>query len=247
MTSEAYYLFGSAVLPGKLKFHDIKILNLFENGEVLCKEGDDIEISLFHFLMRIDNFQEAFDTLISDRSSEETISIETFCDCCLAPMKKPLKFMESMRYLSFIRTFFGDDTKCAEEGHICRECIRMEKGNEYRWSEWQWSEPNNNFGKITTGFFSELIELCDDDGEWESRLFERLNMLEYSDFLKTPYWRVISFFVKSKYRWMCANCRNKSNLAVHHKTYKNHGMEHRKWDTDLVCLCNSCHQKEHSK
>lgn len=82
----------------------------------------------------------------------------------------------------------------------------------------------------------------------EDFLFRRIRKMSYQDFLKTRYWDAISYHVKHVNDKTCNRCSaTRTRLEVHHKTYKNHGLEHRYWKSDLECLCHDCHSKEHSK
>lgn len=69
--------------------------------------------------------------------------------------------------------------------------------------------------------------------------------LDYNQFLATPYWRAISWFIKRSSYKQCRRCGKRGGiLHVHHKTYKNHGDELHHLE-DLVCLCNNCHKVIH--
>ena len=73
---------------------------------------------------------------------------------------------------------------------------------------------------------------------------DKLRKLDYSEFLKTPYWKTVGEAVKSRAGWRCENCGETRNLQVHHKTYEHHGDEIHHLQ-DLVCLCRECHAKVH--
>ncbi len=68
----------------------------------------------------------------------------------------------------------------------------------------------------------------------------------YSDFLKTPYWKTLSYKAKKKAGFKCVVCDSTENLQAHHKRYDNHGDIIKEVD-DLVCLCAECHAKIHGK
>lgn len=70
--------------------------------------------------------------------------------------------------------------------------------------------------------------------------------MPYNDFLKTPYWKSISQFVKNRDFCRCVKCGNQKRLHVHHKTYEHHGDELHHLD-DLITLCNKCHTVEHEE
>lgn len=71
--------------------------------------------------------------------------------------------------------------------------------------------------------------------------------MNYYDFLETPYWKAIAAYVKQKRGFKCQLCGSGLNLAVHHRTYENHGYEHcyNVMNTDLIVLCKNCHSKFH--
>lgn len=90
-----------------------------------------------------------------------------------------------------------------------------------------------------------LDKLSDND---DALVKKAINGMDYRLFLMTNYWLTVSNHVKSFYKNTCFACGNSNRpMQVHHKTYENHGIEHRTWHTDLVCLCGICHKKEHSK
>jgi len=72
-----------------------------------------------------------------------------------------------------------------------------------------------------------------------------IKAMNYNDFLQTPYWKIIATKVKKNANYQCVYCKATTNLEVHHKTYKNHGCEHKFWKEDLISLCSACHTKEH--
>jgi 5-methylcytosine-specific restriction endonuclease McrA len=81
----------------------------------------------------------------------------------------------------------------------------------------------------------------------EDDIVRHITEMSYDDFLRTPYWKAISDYVKYKFNCVCRLCKNTNNLNVHHKIYDNHGYEHRiaVIETDLTVLCRDCHKKIH--
>ena len=73
---------------------------------------------------------------------------------------------------------------------------------------------------------------------------ERILHMDYQDFLKTPYWKSIAYFVKAEAGGKCSVCGATKTLEVHHLTYDNHGDELHHLD-DLVCVCKKCHENQH--
>lgn len=104
----------------------------------------------------------------------------------------------------------------------------------------------------------ELDKACRD--KWYSRLIEVLKwpslvslvsfaikQMKYQDFLRTPYWKVVSQQVREDAGNKCQICNDGSKtLHVHHRNYSIHGMEHDNLK-DLICLCEDCHAKFHNK
>lgn len=70
-----------------------------------------------------------------------------------------------------------------------------------------------------------------------------LQALPYPEFLRTPYWRIITAHLRASRR-RCNRCQATRGLNVHHRTYRNHGREHAHL-TDLEVLCRDCHAHEH--
>lgn len=76
-------------------------------------------------------------------------------------------------------------------------------------------------------------------------LLNELSTMDYRNFLKTPYWFVISQYVRYKDKYKCRLCDAKGYLNVHHKTYEHRGLEIIYTD-DLITLCGHCHSHHHN-
>lgn len=72
-----------------------------------------------------------------------------------------------------------------------------------------------------------------------------LNM-PYDEFLKTPYWKSISKYVKTVSGNRCQKCGSARRLQVHHMNYQHHGDELHHLE-DLICLCKDCHLEIHNE
>jgi hypothetical protein len=70
--------------------------------------------------------------------------------------------------------------------------------------------------------------------------------MNYYDFLKTPYWKIVSKKAKEFCGYRCMLCNSSNNLHTHHRTYEHHGEEHRYIKEDLIVLCKECHSKFHN-
>ena len=71
-----------------------------------------------------------------------------------------------------------------------------------------------------------------------------IKKMPYKEFLKTPYWKIISEFQKYNAGYECVICGSKNILNVHHTTYKNHGDEITHVE-DLITVCRECHKAIH--
>lgn len=102
--------------------------------------------------------------------------------------------------------------------------------------------PNEGFDwKKLAAQMKSLCATCNTD-----RLAEAIKELEYGEFLRTPYWKIVSFDVKSKHKFRCVMCDSNQHLQVHHKNYSLHGYEHTfEGIRSLTCVCDDCHSKHH--
>lgn len=78
----------------------------------------------------------------------------------------------------------------------------------------------------------------------KSKVIEHIKNMQYYDFLKTPYWKAIAQQKRYYAKYKCELCASSENIAVHHKTYDNHGNEIENL-SDLIVLCSECHEKFH--
>lgn len=69
----------------------------------------------------------------------------------------------------------------------------------------------------------------------------------YNNYLKSNHWKNLRNKMLIENNYKCQKCRKtkeKYELQIHHKSYKNIGHEHKK---DLVLLCKECHKKKHKE
>lgn len=71
----------------------------------------------------------------------------------------------------------------------------------------------------------------------------------YKNYLKTDYWWTVKNTVQKRDNFECQVCKNRTNLEVHHITYKvngesilNNEFRYLKW---LITLCENCHEEVH--
>jgi hypothetical protein len=68
--------------------------------------------------------------------------------------------------------------------------------------------------------------------------------LNYSDFLLTPYWKIVREIKLRQANFSCERCGCGKCLQTHHKTYDHRGSEHLHLG-DLEVLCDICHKRHH--
>lgn len=78
---------------------------------------------------------------------------------------------------------------------------------------------------------------------WDVVLKHILGM-KYYEFLKTPYWKLMSQKKKIEAGYKCQLCNSAEYVSVHHRNYKYKGMEIYNMG-ELVVLCDNCHKKHH--
>ena len=57
---------------------------------------------------------------------------------------------------------------------------------------------------------------------------------------ETFYRNIVMPTIRRKYNYMCANCKSKKYLDIHHISYEKQDINH------MILLCRKCHKKEHS-
>jgi hypothetical protein len=80
---------------------------------------------------------------------------------------------------------------------------------------------------------------------WLNKIAIVTKQPEYDQYIKSAQWRNISKLIKGRAGNKCAHCgRSSSKLEVHHLTYERFGNERM---TDLVALCQLCHEEADKK
>lgn len=143
--------------------------------------------------------------------------------------------------------------------YVCNNCINKEK--EEREILWKNKQIENE--KYFISYFNMLI---DPYSSWKNNVkiqekirdiencmyyvdkqkrFELISILNYSDYLNTPYWKAIAEYKKRKNK-NCQLCGSNINLNVHHTDYSILGNEFENLNK-LTVLCKNCHYKYHNK
>lgn len=141
------------------------------------------------------------------------------------PEEKPNKVKELTKAIQEIGDTLGDTKE-----RVIRDILRTE-------------------GHVSVKEKCKFIDLFIYGGQDEfpvEEVKERILHMDYQDFLKTPYWKSIAYFVKAEAGRKCSICGATKTLEVHHLTYDNHGDELHHLD-DLVCVCKKCHEGFHNQ
>lgn len=94
-------------------------------------------------------------------------------------------------------------------------------------------------GVAVLGAISRAVERRARQRRIEAR---RARQREYRRYLKTEGWKQRRQVALDRAGGFCEDCGIRSNLEVHHRTYKRKGAER---PGDLVAICPSCHEERH--
>lgn len=72
----------------------------------------------------------------------------------------------------------------------------------------------------------------------------KLRKLPYNEYLKSDHWQQIKKEIKKVFK-TCVICNSKTNLQVHHRSYKHRGNSNKEI-RDLILLCSECHELFHT-
>lgn len=84
-------------------------------------------------------------------------------------------------------------------------------------------------------------------------IVEKEVLSSYSDLLKHEKWLEKRRFILQRDQYRCRNCGSAAELEVHHRQYhfiKTNRVFRKPWEyenTNLLALCNRCHQVGHAK
>ena len=232
--------------------------------ERLIMSGDFIDNDLFNVLLNTTQqlANKAFYSYESNEHTKYNYDVEmkcTDCGCLYVEKGSKTAIFNTIRKLKGSNSYYGNTLNI-----LCNKCLRdlqIKKEKEKKLEEEKYNtrvendteyyvenilNPDANFNddvnikdKIETVLY---IGYAD-----ESVIKRKIQTMKYYDFLNTPYWEGIRCYKLRKADYKCELCATKGKLNVHHRTYKNHGLEHRRSvaDKDLIVLCEKCHKKFH--
>lgn len=194
---------------------------------------------------------------------------EIRCDKCSTIEKRPLKKTQLISYMENLRKKIlnissgecltvATCNKCKDAEKLSEQQKRREIDRKYylihqnqiqlntenliKYYLWPDAKPGEgaDWQKLNSQMRT-MVCSCD-----EEKISEAINEMEYGEFLRTPYWKIISFEVKRKNKFKCVMCDSNEHLQVHHKNYSLHGYEHtHSGMQSLTCVCDECHSKHH--
>lgn len=120
-------------------------------------------------------------------------------------------------------------TKLAHENAMLRaENARMREALEvYADKDMWYIFPDSKFIKTPKEYVTVRVPLTRD---------------EYKDYLKSDWWKSISYRKRMEANGECSVCNSCKVLVVHHSTYDNLGHEQ---EGDLIVVCKKCHMDIH--
>ena len=230
----------------------------------LIMSGDFIDNELFETLCNTTQklANKAFYSYSSTEIIKSNYDVEIKCsDCGSMHVENGSKtaIFNTIRKLKGYHSYYGNALNT-----LCNECLRKlqyEKEKQEKLAKEEYEtrvasetdyykkyilDPNMEFDDDTST--KDKIETvmhigCAD----ENSIKRKIKSMQYSDFLKTQYWEGVRCYKLRKADFKCELCGTKGKLNVHHRTYENHGLEHRRSvaDKDLIVLCEKCHKKFH--
>lgn len=199
--------------------------------------------------------QYVFDKSLNRQGSSKQYFINAKCECCGDISQISLPKGKLVDYITQKREYCC--SKC-ESFKKEQELIKLEDEREAQNKKWletlssntqsyidEYLNPNNSW-KPNVKHYKKRELLCNVP-IYDSVISDYIGGMSYHDFLLTPYWKGIAHIVKHKAKYKCEFCYSSDNLNVHHKTYAHHGLEHKYYKSDLICLCQNCHSKFHDK
>lgn len=105
--------------------------------------------------------------------------------------------------------------------------------------------PEESLSKIHTGSLLGKSETVMQAEESDLRYTSISKTLTYTQQLMDQRWKAKRLSILKRDNYTCISCSSKNNLHVHHLKYTGFAWEAP--DTDLVTVCNTCHQKIHDK
>jgi hypothetical protein len=230
-----------------------------------------ISFEVFHRLAQTCKIQSEFVWLFPTVNPKEQKGDKYLCEVrCLECMRlRDVRMGKTsvIHYFSEFRKWFLNQPYCVESV-ICPRCEQeLEKEKAERlaaerknWDKIEAEQKQKCTFEVVYKYLNPLFSIKSDmkgalnvfslicENACSAEIEKKIKSMPYNEFLKTPYWKLISWHCKRKHRFTCLMCNSKENLQTHHKDYKFHGQEHTVWGfQNLICVCDKCHSKHHGK
>lgn len=244
---------------------DIKILEEFLECDGFIAEGDIItkEMTELFLNYKVLKISALFTQYPNRNNSPPKYSVDVVCSFC---SDNALVIFSKTRYLQYFKDSIYEMENPYDDDRIawkCQDCSLIYEEERKRIKEreqqayqldiiqrkkeiWEvvenyWLNPNHpcSFKALEFINLPKMFHLI------EHELAEKIGSLPYSEYLKTPLWKLTAWYVKKRAKFKCRLCNSSENLHTHHSTYKRKGYEYDYWNEDLICICNDCHKNHH--
>lgn len=139
-------------------------------------------------------------------------------------------------------TLLVDFNKIDVDRSVKAVASRMVKDNNKERAKLRFFVTPSNYINAAEFDFLDLRKEMSENIDWASL---KLHELEYTDYLQTPFWQILSYRVKQDNGVSCVLCNSKESLHCHHRTYPRRGTEILNHLSILTCLCDACHSLYH--
>lgn len=229
-----------------LKSEDCRYI---ENGDFISHKLIELFIT-----SKIEKVKSLFKTF--NKGDRSNYDVEVECEECGEIFVASFSKSELFDYLQHLRGNAKHDSK----SYYCDDCKKIIKEKELakselmkeEWEQLRREATNNYIGiylnpvrtwKVGVPNWKKIKDLKTFEYD-KFTLAQFIKSMDYKEFLQTPYWKAIAERVKYKAKNKCQLCNGTEDLNVHHRSYENHGDELNHME-DLICICQSCHQKHH--
>jgi hypothetical protein len=149
--------------------------------------------------------------------------------------------------------YWDDDVKISKYKNLKAQCVKVKPrifikkckcGNEIEIECTTKSQQKSGI-ECENCINKRKLKLIENEKEKLKKIEElkKIKTIPYNEYLQTEHWKNKSYKCKQLAGFKCQKCNSNKNLQVHHLTYERRGEEQ---TTDLMCLCDICHKKEHN-
>ncbi len=135
------------------------------------------------------------------------------------------------------------EKKRREEAKKFRQQLKKQQEEATQFFTETYLNPDSNWTIPLEKAFYRLSQVYDQTDK--DKIAKYIRSMDYDDFLETPYWKAISYHKKRQAGFRCQLCNSDGYLVTHHRDYKRaYGWEIENL-SELIVLCDSCHETHH--